>query len=349
MICPNCGREIPDGTVCPCTLEAQAWTALSENPALNVIKTVGSSPAFLVMAVFLSVSALLTILSPLGNSSSISSFYQAAYELGWDMDAIASMAEAMRSMTVFGAVVSSIPAILVAVSMWIHYATCRNRLSGNISTAGLTICKVLSYINLVWLCIAAFVVVAALVIVIIAIFAGSMAFPSPSGYRSTYTAEEAQLAVVMVLAVFVLIFGLVLGMGIGYQASIIRTINRTKTVAATGVADDRVSGYFTGMNYLVGASSILSGLFGLFSAPITGAAALFTGVAYILMSVLLNRYRKDMNQVLYPPVQPVMYAPVPGAYQVPVGQQAPVPPQAGQPQAQPPVDNGPHPPVPPEF
>ena len=46
MICPNCGREIPDGTVCPCTLEAPA---LSDNPAVNVVKRVGSSGMLLAL------------------------------------------------------------------------------------------------------------------------------------------------------------------------------------------------------------------------------------------------------------------------------------------------------------
>ncbi len=60
MICPNCGRDIPDGSVCPCTLQS---TPLSDNPALNIVKTIGSSPLFLVMTIFLSLSTLFTILS----------------------------------------------------------------------------------------------------------------------------------------------------------------------------------------------------------------------------------------------------------------------------------------------
>ena len=97
-----------------------------------------------------------------------------------------------------------------------------------------------------------------------------------------------------------------MGLAIAYQASIIRMINRTKTVAATGMADDRVSGYLVGMTGFSAACSIISGLFALFTAPLTGAASLAHAAGLILMIVLLRTYGKAMNQVLYPPMQPPM-------------------------------------------
>ena len=72
MICPKCGREIPDGTVCPCTLERPP---LSDNPALNALKTVGSSPLFLALAVLMSLSALLTVFSSLGMGDALTIIY----------------------------------------------------------------------------------------------------------------------------------------------------------------------------------------------------------------------------------------------------------------------------------
>ena len=87
------------------------------------------------------------------------------------------------------------------------------------------------------------------------------------------------IAVVVVLAVFALIIGFAMGLAIAYQASIIRMINRTKTVAATGMADDRVSGYLVGMTGFSAVCSLISGLLGLFTAPLTGAAGIAGGVA----------------------------------------------------------------------
>lgn len=324
MICPNCGREIPDGTVCPCTLAAPA---LSDNPALNAIKTVGSSPMFLAMTILLSASALLTMFSSLGYNDTFVNIYYYAYTMGLDMDAVMAMLDAMQSTSVARVVLSSIPAILMAVAMWIHFGTCKNLQSGNISTAGLTICKVLTYIYMISLCLVAFTLFAVLVLAIIGIATSSFVFPSYGGYGIGYSDEEARLAVIIVLGVFALIVGGIMALAIAYQASIIRTINRTKQVAQSGMADDRVSGYFIGMNYFVAACSIISGGLTLLTAPITGAATLAHGVAFILISLLLRRYRQEMNQVLFPPVQPVMpyaYAPFQGG------------PQAAQPQ--PPVE-----------
>lgn len=345
MICPKCGREIPDGTVCPCTLAAPA---LSDNPALNVLKTIGSSPLFLALAALFSASALLTIFSSLGVSDVLSSVYVYAYQMGLDMDQVDTLMNAMRSTSVFSAVLGSIPAILVAVAMWIHFGTCKNRQSGNISTAGLTICKVLSYISLIGGCIIALLVVGGFALIIVAFLVSDMPwgelFDPYGSYGSSYTNEEATIAVVVVLAVFALVVTFAIVLAITYQASIIRMINRTKTVAQTGRADDRVSGYLTGMTGLTAATAIISGLTALFTSPLTGAASLAQGAAYIIMIVLLRKYGREMNAVLYPPMVPVappMYGGFPVQQNIPV-QNAPV--QNGYAQPQQPADGFQQPP-----
>ena len=331
MICPNCGREIPDGTVCPCTLGAAP--ALSDNPALNALKTIGSSPLFLALAALFSATALLTIFSSLGVSDALSNVYVYAYQLGLDVDQISGMMDAMRSTSAASAVMGSIPAILVAVAMWMHFATCKNRLSGNISTAGLTICKVLCYISMISLCLAALLILGGFAVIIVALFASDMPLGSmfdPYGVYGSfggYSDEEAAIAVAVVLAVVALMITFAMVLAITYQASFIRMINRTKSVAQTGLADDRVSGYLIGMTGFVAACTIISGLFSMLASPITGLAELCRGAAYIVMIVLLRRYRQEMNAVLYPPQQPVMGYNMPPAYGYQQPPQAPPAPQ----------------------
>ncbi len=328
MICPNCGREIPDGTVCPCTLEAPA---LSDNPAVNVIKQVGSSGLFLAMCILFSAWALLTVFSSLGVSDALSNVYVYAYQFGLDPDQIMSILDTMERTSLLSAVMGSIPAILTGAAMWMHFATCRNRLTGNISTAGLTICKVLSYISMIGLCLAALLIVGSFVLIIVALFVSGLPwgelFSQAGGYtHGMYSAtdEEATIAVAVVLGVCALIIAFALALAITYQASFIRMINRAKTVAHTGLADERVSGYLIGMSGFVAACSLISGLMSLLTAPITGAASLCHAAAFILMILLLKRYRTQMNLVLYPPVQP---ANMPPAYGYPQPQQPPQPPQ----------------------
>ena len=56
MICPKCGRTVPDGAPCPC-----GAPVLSSNPAVNLKKTLGSSPKFLTAAILDSVTVLFNL------------------------------------------------------------------------------------------------------------------------------------------------------------------------------------------------------------------------------------------------------------------------------------------------
>ncbi len=303
MICPNCGREIPDGTICPCTLEAPP--PLSDNPAVNAMKTVGSSGLFLALAILFSASALLAVFSSAGINDSLSNILYYAYSMGVDMNSINYMMDMMHSTTIVNAVISSIPAILTAVAAWIHYGTCRNIQSGNISTAGLTIYKVLAYINLIGLCLATFFVVAIAVIVIIMVAGSSFPVDSLFG-ASAYAAsgQEVRLSLILIFGIFAAFFAFFMALAIAYQASIIRTINRAKIIAATGLADARVSGYLIGMNYVLAVISVIFALTSLALAPLSAIASLVAAADRILAAVLLSRYRKAMELVIFPPVAP---------------------------------------------
>ena len=309
MICPNCGREIPDGTICPCALEAAA-PPLSDNPAVNVIKTAGSSGLGLALAVLLSLSALLAIFSSLGTSQALDNLYYYAYTAGLDMDVILRMMEYSRSSSLASAVLGSIPAILMAVAAWIHFGTCRSRASGNISTAGLTIYKVLAYIGLIGLCLAALLVVGLLGILIFAAAADTLSLGDFAAQFGSYDADEAKLALTIIFATFAAFLAFFMALAIAYQAGLIRTINRVKAVATTGLADNRVSSYVIGMNYVLAAFSILSGLFSLFFSPLSASASFASAGGGIVASLLLSRYRKAMNLVIFPPVMPPMPQPV---------------------------------------
>ncbi len=131
----------------------------------------------------------------------------------------------------------------------------------------------------------------------------------------------------VVLGVFALIITFAMVLAITYQASFIRMINRTKNVALTGLADDRVSGYLTGMSGFVAACSIISGFGALLTAPIAGAATLCHAAGFIVMILLLRKYKNEMNMVLYPSMQPAMPTNMPPAYGQPPYQPGPQPPE----------------------
>lgn len=298
MICPKCGREIPDGTVCPCSV---GTPMLSSNPAVNVIKKIGSSPLFLTAVILYSVTLVLTFISSITAGSAIPYYaysFMESYGYGESLppSVYYSMMDASSGATAFGAILGLIPSILIAVGMWITWATCRSTTSGNISTAGLTICKVISIITLVLLCIVAAIFVVACFVLI---FAGAAAFSSDSYYSSYAAGATAGLVFVVILcaAVFALM--------IAYYASIVRTINRIKTSAMTGVPEYRISRFLTTLMWITAVLSCISGLVALFTSFISGVATLASAVCTILLAVCLGQLRKEMSIVAFPAVQPV--------------------------------------------
>lgn len=297
MICPKCGRTVPDGAPCPC-----GAPVLSSNPAVNLMKTLGSSPKFLTAAILYSVAVLFNLLASFGASDVISTLYYYGANYGFDPDVFYPMMSALEGSTVVSAVIGAIPSILMAVGMWLFYTTCRNTQSGNVSTVGLTICKVITIINLVLLCCVVLFLVAMVMIFIIA-FAG-MGEINYYSYSDGYYGATSAAFVITLLVIVSLIVAAVLALAIAYQVSILRAINRIKGSALNGAPDNRISRFLTGFMMVIGVLTCLGGLFSLIASPVAGIASLASGVCCVLMSLLLGEYRAKMTMLLYPPVQP---------------------------------------------
>lgn len=309
MICPKCGRTVPDGAPCPC-----GAPVLSSNPAVNLMKTLGSSPKFLAAAILYSVAVLFNLLASFGASDVISTLYYYGANYGFDPDVFYPMMSALEGSTVVSAVIGAIPSILLAVGMWLFYTTCRNTQSGNVSTVGLTICKVITIINLVLLCCVVLFLVAMVMIFIIA-FAG-MGEINYYSYSDGYYGATSAAFVITLLVIVSLIVAAVLALVIAYQVSILRVINRIKGSALNGAPDNRISRFLTGFMMVIGVLTCLGGLFSLIASPVAGIASLASGVCCVLMSLLLGEYRAKMTMLLYPPVQP-MYSNMPPYTNVP--------------------------------
>lgn len=320
MLCPKCGRTVPDGVPCPC-----GAPLLSSNPAVNVIKTLGSSPLFLAAAILYTASVVLGFFSSLGSSALFTELYYYGANYGLDPDIFYPLMDALESGSVVTVVVEAIPSLLMAAAMWMFYATCCSTKSGNISTAGLTVCKVLSYITVVGICLLALLLVACFVILLIAAAAGGVTTASyydGYGYDYGYGAAASATAVIVLVAVVLVVAVALLVLLLVYQLAVIRTINRVKASALTGTPDNRVPRFLTGMLFVLGVLGGLGGLASLFTSPVSGLAALASAACMILLALCLGRYRNLMTMLLFPPVQPVY----PGG---------PVPPYQGTPPQQP--------------
>ena len=319
MMCPKCGRTFPDGTQCPC-----GAPTLSSNPAVNLIKTLGSSNKFLAAAILTSVMVLFSIMASMGSQDLLVSLYYYGANYGLDPDVFYPALSVLENSLGVGAVVAAIPSILIAVGMWMFYVSCRSTQSGNVSTAGLTLCKVLSIISLVMFCLAVVVALVAIVVVLVAV--GSVA---GDAYYSEYGSYAAAFASVQVLlGFFAMILLGVLALYIVYYICIVKIINRVKASAVNGVPDNRVPRFLTGFMMFLGVLGLVSGVISLIASPVAGIGSLAGAVSLILLSLLLGEYRAKMTMLLFPPVQP-MYGNMPpydaAAPQQPGGPEGPTP------------------------
>lgn len=290
MQCPKCGREIPDGTVCPCSYAPQM---LSSNPAVNAIKISGSSSLFLAAAILYSLAVLLTTFSSLAGQSDTDTalYFLNLLDMGLEFSpsiAYQLAAASSDSTYIFTALTSSTMSIFVAVGMWLHYAACRNVRTGNISTAGLTINKVIAVIELVCVSIA---------------MAGVALFTVLSIGTVGRTYREGADATMGIAFLFLICLALLV-LVVCYLAGLVRLINRLKASATYGTPDHRISRFVTAMLWISGIFSAFVGLVSLFVSPLGGLSSLASAACTILVAVLLGRLRRQMTVLMYPPAQP---------------------------------------------
>lgn len=297
MFCPKCGRQIPDGSICPCSA---GTSVLSSNPALNVLKSIGSSPMFLVSAILVTVSVVLSFISGLsGENTNLLSFY-----VNYNLPSI----DLSGLSTVVSAILTALPGLLIAIGMWMHWATCRSTASGNISTAGMTLCKVVIIVRIVLFCLiflAAIVVFTVVMISMGGAYAYSFSYDVPFAFDGDLSAYTAGFIVGVVIGA-----GLILGIALSVVVSEVRTINRIKATAYSGMPDNRISRYLTVWLYIFTVCMGIGALAELVTSPLGALASLVDAVGFLLIALCLGRYRKQMTLLMYPPVQPVYAQPV---------------------------------------
>lgn len=302
MQCPKCGREIPDGTVCPCAYEAPA---LSGNPAVNVLRASGSSPLFLIAVILLTLTPVLSVVTALtgGGVSLVKTLVESAAQANPNLYFQQSgTEESFRVLSIF-TVFLSIPSLVLLIGMWMHYAACRNRRSVSLSTAGLTVCKVVVIFQLVLQCLVAAVYGFLMAFAVASSFgsAGNLYF---NGQPSPFDSGAATALMVVMFAFLILFVLGFLSLGILYNVCIVKTINRMKATANFGVPDNRIPMYLIVVLYIVGGFMGLYSLLFLLLSLTFGLSLLTGAAAEILIAVCLGKYRKQMTLLLYPQMQP---------------------------------------------
>lgn len=312
MICPNCGKIVPDGVSCTCTIPTGG--PYSSNPAVNLIKTIGASQTFLAAIILTGAAALLSLIGSFFGTRDMTDILNQYFSGSTDMygSGYVISASVVSNITrVFSALISFAVQALVIGALIHFHVSCKNVSTGGVNAGGLSVLKVIVTINIVLGCVV-------LIIVFLGLLAGIFSYSS-SEYFYGYS-----ISVIMLLTFAILIVaGAFL---IPYAISLVRTIGNIRATCRTGERFGDVSQYLIVMSYIIAVINILYA-FSLVGDNVGSAMnSLCSGVALILFAQMLSRYRREILRIYNPvPMYSMPYHP--GA-QVPSGQY-PYPPQQG--------------------
>ena len=272
------------------------------HPVLKIIRSVGSSGAFLTAAILYSAAVLFSFISSLVNSSSIMRVtinLPGGYDYG-------DVLRASRGATIAGAFISLIPTALIAIGLWLVYSP--------FSTAGLTMIKVIVIIALVAVCVAAVVLLIALLFVSIrgsdlsSLINDAMIqegiYDMYGNYSGAISGSIGALTATALIFAFILLAG-VLTLVIFYFVKILKTINTVKRSANTLTASDRVSPFVAVMLFIFGGISGIASLGTLASGAIlSGITSALSATVCIIFGVLIFKYRNQMRAYMAANAQP---------------------------------------------
>lgn len=346
MFCPQCGQPYAEGMRfcehCGATLPTPATPAgapqpgmpgqPSPTPVMDLLRRLATSPLYLTGAIAYTCLILFNVLSAMSGStlekltdqylSLLFRYDMSMGELGEALDQLNRVMPLMRSATLGTALVGQIPAILIAVGLWMLFASAKNSSGEPLKATGLTIIKVITIINLVVVSLAALLLLVVLFLLMAAL----------ASYED---------AVVPAFVAVIVLVAAIFALAILFYVKLATTIHTIQTSIRTGSASDRVSVYVAVISILGGAGSLL-GILG--AGGLSGMLAMLAAaVASFCYGIFLFRYRKEMRLAMggqYLPAtdynQPVYVSPKPAAPAPQPIYEAPAPaPQPGHTPAEP--------------
>lgn len=269
---------------------------------LDTVRRLATGPAFLVGAIAYTLAMVLSIISSLTLPSNlVDIFSNLMNKFGYSREAMEIFSAVNRSLdttVIISIIIGSVPTVLIALGMWLCFASAKNR-EKQMSTTGLTIIKVITIISFVCLCL---VIVAIIILLIVAASVGGNAIRAYGGYSGYYGYEDysgvisGALSSAVIILVFLALAALTLG--IFYYILLLKTINSMRNTIQTGEPSDKVSGFVAVMSFIGAAGSIIGG-FSSLSLPgtaLSGISSLLSATCMIAFGVLIFQYRKSMRQ-----------------------------------------------------
>lgn len=290
--CGGCGAatSVKEAAPAPVMRGASAPVNYSTVPLLTnnnvpaAVKKCAASPLFLVCIILFTITTLLSLVSSFDSMSS--ALYLSSFDISYSSDTASVMA-----------IFAAIPSILVVLGMWITYFSAIGN-NSKISTAGLSIIKVIMVISLVLICVGAGLMTIGLAIIAIALESGELRreidwddiLP-----RGSSADVEAVLAIATIIGFMIVVAVVVLA--IIYYAKVIGTINVVKSTVETGRITGEASGFVAVMSIIFGAISISSALVLIADEEaLAGFSSLLSALTSILFGALLFSYNKRISQ-----------------------------------------------------
>ena len=247
-------------------------------PGIAAQRRVAMSMITLIAIGAYSASILFSFINSIVHGNSIMAYlYDLAYQLR-----INEMVRALNGMTalnVLMAFIGLIPALLIALGLWMTYLSLTNKQSIPVKTEGLTIIKVVLMIEMVAM---------ALVLVIGILISGFMFLG--------LLIEGEEMAFAFFGALFV--FAIILAFEILYYILAIRTVSTIMTTTKTGVPSDKVSLFIAVCAFITGAYNFIMMFVGFtFLKFLTG---LCTTAALIGFGIIILTYRNEMKAAMAP-------------------------------------------------
>lgn len=337
MYCPKCGQPCADGMKfcehCGAPLQDAAPQPVQQpyyspapavGPVLNTLKKLATSPLYLTAIIAYSCMVLFNIAASVAGKSGLLGMLDTYLSLamrygGYSMGELSYLLDQMdqtlpflRGASLGSALVGQIPSILIAVGLWLIFASAVDKSGMPMKTTGLTIIKVITIISLIGN------------VLILVVVEGLVIF----GTATVAKYDDSAVGVGVVIMLVVLV---ALGLGVLMNIKTISTIGTMQKTIQTEQPSDKVSTYVAVMSILSGIGAII-GMLGLGSV-FSVLSGLGNAVASICFAVFIFQYRSKMRilmaggtpypaaaQPVYqaqPAPQPVYAAPNPPAAQPP--------------------------------
>lgn len=256
------------------------------SPVTAALKRLGSSPLFLTAVICYTVSVFFSLIGAFAPNVMFGSLVGLFESAGIPTDAFYFI----NGFSAFFTFIAMIPAVLMAISMWLSYATCADRASSQIKTTGLTIIKVLNLISLVFFCIGD-------AIFLVVFLIGFITVGATVGNRnSSLYAENAAGISVGILTVLFIIAAITSVLTILYYAKLNKTLSNMKNAALYGQILGVASTYVAVMSILTAVVSFFSAFAVLFKGSfVTSLSGLASSVASVCFAIFIFKYNSTMN------------------------------------------------------